>query len=365
MSYQPPKATRLKDVARLASVSTATVSRILNGNGPVSEDARSRVLRAVQELDYRPNWLARSLRGQRTNTIGLILPDIENPFFTSVVKGVERAAASRHWNVIFCNTDEEVGREEALVRTLVERKIDGLILCPAAGAHEYLVRYLERGLPMVTVNRVVRDLPLRAVTSDNYGGAYEGACHLLAKGLRPLALILGTPNLSTTQDRLAGCRRAAEKFGLGPEDLLLKVGYGRTSQGFEAALECLDANPRPQAIFAFNNLMAEAALMAIRQRQVRCPADVALMGFDDFRSAAALTPPLSVVEQDPVGMGTKAVEELARVIETGEPSQALTSIPTRLIIRASCGCTLTQKLGFGEHENLRGTMAPTECVRSR
>lgn len=365
MHHRPPKVTRLKDVARLAGVSTATVSRILNGNGPVSEEARSRVLRAVQELDYRPNWLARSLRGQRTNTIGLVLPDIENPFFTSVVKGVEHAAASRDWNVIFCNTDEDVGREEALVRTLVERRIDGLILCPAAGAHEYLVRYLQRTLPIVTVNRVLRDLPLRAVTSDNHGGAYEGARHLLAKGLRRLALILGTPHLSTTQDRLAGCRRAAEEFGLGPEDLRLTVGYGRTAQGFEAALECLDANPRPQAIFAFNNLMAEAALVAIRQRQVRCPDDVALMGFDDFRSAAALSPPLSVVEQDPVGMGAKAVEELARVMETGEPGHALISIPTRLIIRASCGCTMTQELGFGEHENLRGTIAPTQSVRSR
>ena len=185
---------------------------------------------------------------------------------------------------------------------------------------------------------------------------------LLAKGLRPLALILGTPNLSTTQDRLAGCRRAAEEFGLGPEDLLLKVGFGRTAQGYEAALECLDANPRPQAIFAFNNLMAEAALMAIHQRGVRCPADIALMGFDDFRSAAALTPPLSVVEQNPVQMGAKAVEELARVIETGEPSQALTSIPTRLVIRASCGCAMTQQWGHDASRSLRGKIEPAECV---
>ncbi len=353
MSRQAPRVSRLKDVARLAGVSTATVSRLLNGNGPVSQEARSRVLRAVQELDYRPNWLARSLRGQRTNTIGLILPDIENPFFTSVVKGVEHAATSRGWNVIFCNTDEDLGREEALVRTLVERRIDGLILCPAAGAHEYLVRYLEQRLPIVTVNRVIRDLPLRAVTSDNSGGAYEGACHLLAKGLRRLALILGTPHLSTTQDRLAGCRRAAEQFGLGPEELLLKTGYGRTAQGFEAALECLDATPRPQAIFAFNNLMAEAALVAIHQRQVHCPDEVALMGFDDFRSAAALSPPLSVVEQDPVGMGARAVEELARVMETGDLGPALISIPTRLILRASCGCTTTRDLGLGKPENLR------------
>ncbi len=338
MSPPPPRVSRLKDVARRAGVSTATVSRILNERGPASEEARGRVLRAAQELDYHPNWLARSLRGLRTNTIGLVLPDVENPFFTSLVKGVEQAASARGWNVIFCNTDEDIAREEALVRTLVERKIDGLVLCPAAGPHAYLARYLEHGLAVVAVNRALRDLPLSAVTSDNVGGAYEGMSHLLGKGLRRLALILGTPNLSTTQDRLAGCRRAAQEFGLGPEDLLVRIGYGRTAQGYEAALDCLDTNPRPQAIFAFNNLMAEAVLVAIRQRGIRCPEDIALLGFDDFRSAAALTPPLSVVEQHAVAMGAKAVEELARVIETGQPSRVISQIPTRLVIRASCGC---------------------------
>ncbi len=338
MFLQPPKVTRLREVAVRAGVSTATVSRVLNDHGPASEEARGRVLRAAQELDYRPNWLARSLRGRRTNTIGLVLPDIENPFFTSLVKGVEQAASARGWNVIFCNTDEDVRREEALVRTLVDRKIDGLVLCPSAGPHEYMARYLERRFPVVTVNRALRDLPLPAVTSDNSQGAYEATRHLLAKGLRRLALILGTPNLSTTEDRLAGCRRAAEEFGLAPEDLLLAVGHARTAQGFQAAQDCLNMSPRPEAIFAFNNLMAEAALMAIHRRGIRCPADIALIGFDDFRSAAALTPPLTVVEQNPAGIGTKAVEELTRVIVTGEATQALHLIPTRLIIRASCGC---------------------------
>ncbi len=340
MPSRPPKASRLHDVARLAGVSTATVSRILNNRGPASHDARTRVLHAARELDYYPNWLARSLRGRRTNTIGLVLPDIENPFFTSVVKGVEEAASARGWNVILCNTDENVRREEALVRVLVDRKIDGLLLCPTAGPHDYMARYLERRLPVVTVNRALRDLPFLAVTADNVRGAYEGTCHLLAKGLRRLALILGTPNLSTTQDRLAGCRRAAQEFDLASGDLLLAAGYGRMAQGYQAALDCLDASPRPHAIFAFNNLMAEAALMAIRQRGIHCPGDVALMGFDDFRSAAALSPPLSVVEQNPVGMGAKAVEELARVIETGESGQDVSLMPTRLVIRASCGCAV-------------------------
>ena len=338
MPARPHKVTRLKDVAVLACVSTATVSRVLNDHGPASEEARGRVLRAAQELDYRPNWLARSLRGRRTNTIGLVLPDIENPFFTSLVKGVEQAASAQGWNVIFCNTDEDIRREEALVRTLVDRKIDGLILCPTAGPHEYMARYMELRLPVVTVNRALRDFPLPAVTSDNFQGAYEATRHLLAKGLRRLALILGTPNLSTTEDRLAGCRRAVQEFGLAPEDLLLAVGHARTAQGFQAAQDCLDMSPLPQAIFAFNNLMAEAALMAIHRRGIRCPADIALIGFDDFRSAAALTPPLTVVEQNPAGIGTKAVEELTRVIVTGEATQALHLIPTRLIIRASCGC---------------------------
>ncbi len=338
MPARLPRVTRLKDVAERAGVSTATVSRVLNGQGPVSEDARTRVLTAARELDYHPNWLAQSLRGRRTNTIGLILPDIENPFFTSLIKGVEQAASDRGWNVILCNTDEDIRREEILVRTLVERRIDGLLLCPVAGSHDYLVQHLDRRLALVSVNRTLPGVPVPAVVADNEQGAYAAARHLLAKRFRPLALILGTPQLSTTEARLAGCRRAAAELGLGADGLHLTVGLGRMGQGYKAALECLDAKPRPRAILAFNNLMAEAALMAIHHRGLRCPEDVALIGFDDFRSAAAMTPPLTVVEQDPVGMGRQAVEVLAKVIAAHRPVAMTTTLPTRLLLRASCGC---------------------------
>lgn len=337
MTERFSKASRLKDVAARAGVSTATVSRVLNGLGPTSEEVRGRVFRAAKELDYHPNWLARSLRARRTNTIGLVLPDIENPFFTSLVKGAERAAGLRGWNLILCNSDEDVMREEALVRTLAEGKIDGLLLCPAAGPHAYLSRY-DGHLPIVAVNRVLADVSVPSVTADNQAGAYQAARHLLAKGLRPLALLLGTPQLSTTEARLAGCRRAAAECGVPPEELWLKVGYGRTVQAYKAAAECLEETPRPRAIFAFNNLMAEAALLAIHDRGLRCPEDVALIGFDDFRSAAAMTPPLTVVEQDPVGMGEKAVEVLGDVVASGAPAVANTVLPTRLVLRASCGC---------------------------
>jgi len=337
MPDSSPKAIRLTDVAERAGVSTATVSRVLNGLGPTSEDVRARVLRAAKELDYHPNWLARSLRARRTNTVGLVLPDIENPFFTALVKGAERAAGTRGWNLILCNSDEDLGREEALVRTLAERKIDGLLLCPAVGPHGFLARY-QGHLPIVAVNRMIPDASVPTVTADNHQGAYAAASHLLAKGLRPLALLLGTPNLSTTEARLAGCRRAAAEFDVPSEDLRLKVGYGRTREGYKAAAECLEETPRPRAIFAFNNLMAEAALLAIHDRGLRCPEDVALIGFDDFRSAAAMTPPLTVVEQDPVGMGEKAVEVLGDVVASGEAAVCNTVLPARLLLRASCGC---------------------------
>jgi LacI family transcriptional regulator len=328
---------RLRDVARLAGVSTATVSRVLNECGPTSEAVRGKVLRAARELDYHPNGLARGLRSRRTDTIGLVVPDIQNPFFTSLITGVEHEAASRGWNVILGNTDEDLQREESLVRTLVERKIDGLVLCPVGGPHDYLVRYLERGLPVVAVNREVPGLAVPAVTADNRLGAYEAARHLLAKGFQPLALILGSPGLSTTESRLAGCRQAVAECGLDEGALFVRVGHGRTTAGHKAALECLEARPRPRAILAFNNLMAEAALMAIHMVRVRCPEEVALVGFDDFRSAAALTPSLTVVDQDPTGMGAQAVEALARVIR-GETLPEQTLLTPRLLLRASCGC---------------------------
>jgi LacI family transcriptional regulator len=183
------------------------------------------------------------------------------------------------------------------------------------------------------------------VAADNQRGAYEAARHLLEKGLRPLTLLLGTPNLSTTEARLAGCRRAAVECGVPLAELCLKVGYGRTAEGYKVAGECLEEAPPPRAIFAFNNLMAEAALLAIHDRGLRCPEDVALIGFDDFRSASAMTPPLTVVEQDPAGMGERAVEVLGDVIELGKPPVMNTVLPTRLLLRASCGCRAGAALG--------------------
>jgi LacI family transcriptional regulator len=314
----------------------------------MTEATRERVLQAAKDLDYHPNWLARGLRRLRTDTIGLIVPDIENPFFTSVVKGVERAAAARGWNVVLGNTDEDHDREERLVRAMVERKIDGLILSPAMGPHDHLARCVERRFPMVMVNRVIDELPIPAVAANNCQGAYEATRHLLQSGAVPLGVIVGTPGLSTTESRLAGCRQAAAECGVRDADLVIGIGYGRMAQGYTAAQAFLGQTPRPRGIFAFNNLMAEAALMAIHDRGLSCPEDVALIGFDDFRSAAALSPALTMVDQQPVEMGKAALEELARRIETGCLDRSLTLIPTRLMIRASCGCQWQQSRRAGE-----------------
>jgi LacI family transcriptional regulator len=338
MAPRTPRIPRLTDVAGRARVSIATVSRVLSGHGPASPEVRARVLKAARALDYRPNRLASGLRSRRSDTIGLVLPDIENPFFTALFRGVEQAAAARGWNVILGNSDEDLTREEAVVRTLAERQIDGLILSPVGGSHAYLKRYLALGLPIVSVNRAMPDVLVPTVVSDNEQGASEAVRHLLEKGYRPLGLILGTPGLSTTESKLAACRRVALEFGLAEDALIMRVGFGRTVEGYKAARECLECAPRPRAIFAFNNLMAESALMAIHDRGLVCPADVALIGFDDFRSAAALSPALTVVEQDPVGMGARAVEELSAAVETGTMRASCTLLPTRLLIRGSCGC---------------------------
>lgn len=337
MAPRQTRPSRLEDVARAAGVSTATVSRALNGAGPMTAETRARVVRTARELDYHPNWLARGLRRLRTDTIGLILPDIQNPFFTSLVKGVERAASERGWNVVLGNTDEEHGREEQLVRVLVERKIDGLLLCATSGPTAYLARYVTQQLPMVAVNRLIEEPPLPSVATDSYQGACEAVRHLLGKGYRPLGLILGTPGLSTTEAKLAASRQVAREFGLAETELVLRIGYGRTAEGYKAARELLECEPPARAIFAFNNLMAESALMAIHDLGLDCPADVALVGFDDFRSAAALSPALTVVEQYPEGMGAKAVEVLAELIEAGRFTPLHTLLPTRLLIRESCG----------------------------
>jgi DNA-binding LacI/PurR family transcriptional regulator len=255
--------TRIRDIAERAGVSITTVSHVLNKSRFVHPDTEKRVLEAVEVLRYQPNMLARSLRRRQTNTIGLLVSDIENPYFTEVAYAVETTAYQRGYNMILCNTDEDLAKEIRYVDVLFAKQIDGLILAPAPGDHAFLNRYLDQGERVVLVNRCIPDFPGPAVVCDDEEAMYRLATLLLEGGQRRVGAILGLEQVSTTADRLRGLRRALEQHGQSLKDAWLFDGRARQAGGYRAAQELIQMADPPCCVIAFNSVMLNGFLLGL------------------------------------------------------------------------------------------------------
>ncbi|HEV7216127.1 MAG TPA: LacI family DNA-binding transcriptional regulator [Chloroflexota bacterium] len=330
------RAFSIHDVAERAGVSAATVSHVLNATRFVSQTTRSRVLTAIDELGYIPSAAARSLRSRRTRTLAFVVSDIENPFFTEVVRAAERRAAEAGYTAVLGNTDEELDRERAIVRTLLEQRVDGVLLAPVSGTSEqqHLRQLQERGVPLVLLNRRLPALSAPTVTADNATGSYELTRYALQQGHRRIGVIHGRLDTSTTQERLAGYRRALAEANVEQDDNLLVLGGSKEERACQAAQQLLTQRPRPTCLYAFNNLMTEGMLLAVREAGLACPEEVSLIGFDDFRAARTVTPALTVVAQPTYEIGRTATEFLLRLLDGEAVADA--QLPTRLIVRESC-----------------------------
>lgn len=327
-----------RDVARRAGVSTSTVSHVVNATRPVSPELRARVVEAMRELGYEPNGVARSLKIKRSQTVGLIISDIANPFFTAVVRGVEDVAQARGYMLIVGNSDEDPGKEEAYLRLLAARRVDGLILAPAGEPHPYLDRLVKDGFPLVFLDRDVAELPVPAVLLDSVVAAEAAVRHLLDLGHRRIGMIAGRPRISSTNDRIDGYRNALARAGIPFEPDLVVSGGSRTEGGAAAAATLLDLSPRPTALFIANNLMTIGAVGAVQARGLSIPGDVAVVGFDDFSWASVFRPRLTTVAQPTYELGKVAADLLVHRIEQGdtEPPPRVV-LPGQLIVRDSCG----------------------------
>jgi LacI family transcriptional regulator len=326
----------LHDVARVASVSIATVSATLNQTAYVSPALQERVRKAVTEVGYHPDAIARSLKTRTTKTLGLIISDISNPFFTSVIRGIEDVANARGYTLVLCNTDERLEKEQAYVQLLRSRRVDGVIMAPVGGAEDYIDFESAVGAPVVFIDRRV---PARAdvVVVDNAHGAREVIRYLLDLGHRRIGVITGLPKISTSEERLAGYQDALREAGLSADPALRKVGDSRLEGGYQAAQELIAMASRPTAIFATNNLMAIGLMRAVAERGLRCPNDISVACFDDFEWASVFHPRLTTVAQPTYEMGSKAAEFLLARL-TGPPiddTQECVLTPT-LVIRDSC-----------------------------
>lgn len=307
----------MKDVAQRARVSVSTVSHVLNGTRKVSEGTRGDVLAAVEELSYRPNLLAKGLKTRRTYTIGLLIPDIQNSFFTLVVRGVEDEALSRGYHLFLCNTDEDPGREDEYITELAKKRVDGLMVAPSARRESHVGRLLDEGVPFVFVDRDVEGMDADVVSVDNRAGMRLIAEHLVGLGHRRIAMISGPLDKASGYERHLGLREALADLGVDLEDSLVRFGDFRTSSGREGARELLSLPSPPTALVTANNQMTLGALLTINEMGLGVPGDVSVVGFDDPEWAPLTGPPLTTLAQPTYEMGVKAAELLLDKIEGG------------------------------------------------
>jgi LacI family transcriptional regulator len=330
--------TTIKEVAQLAGVSTATVSRVFNKTGSVEEQTRARVQTAAEELRYVPNPIGRSLSRQRTEVIGLLLPDLFGEFFSEVIRGADETA-QRHGYHLLLSSSHSSRQEIAAALKTMHGRVDALVIMSPHIDAQTLNANLPHNHPVILLNCQVDDTSFDSLNIDNYHGAYDMVGHLIDHGHRRIAIITGTPNNLDAEERLRGYRDAMAQAGCPPEDCLIVQGTFSEASGFEGARSLLSLNPRPTAVFASNDTMAIGALSALREAGVDIPGDMALAGFDDIPVDQYLTPSLTSVRVGVYNLGVLAIERaLDAQRQRGEHRRCQQILATTLAIRESCGC---------------------------
>jgi len=322
----------VRDVAIRAGVSTKTVSRVLNAEPGVSAATSARINAVIKELGFRRNDMARLLRmGQATRTVGLVIEDVGNPFFSGIARAVERAARQRGCLVIAGSSDEDPATERELIRSLLERRVDGLLIAPTGDDHRFLVPELELGMPVVFLDRPPGRLDADVVLLDNVRGAYEATAHLIAHGHRRIAMVGDDPQIFTVPERLHGYTKALAEHGIAADPELVCLGNHDTRAAEAVTARLLTGACPPTAVFAGNNRIATGALRAIHRHGGR----TALVGFDDLELAEIFATPLTVVSHDPGRMGEEAARLLWRRLDGGGGPPVRVVLPTELIARGS------------------------------
>jgi LacI family transcriptional regulator len=321
------------DVARLAGVSLKTVSRVVNHEAGVRPQTEARVRGAVEALGYRANDIARNLRrGRPSATIGLVIEDVRNPFYSAVARAVEQVARDHGYVVVIANSDEDAAAERKAAASLLERRVGGLLIVPAGRDHAYLRNEVRLGTPVVFVDRPADSIAADEVLLDNAGGARQAAEHLLTRGHRRIAVVADSPDIVTIAERLSGYRRTVEAAGLLVDETLIRTGLHDVRDAEAATVDLLGLPDPPTAIFATNNRGCVGALRALHARSAE-RSRPALVGFDDFELADLLQ--VTVVRHDPHEMGRQAADLLfARLSGDESPPQRIV-LPTELVVRAS------------------------------
>ena len=312
----------IHDVARDAGVSVTTVSHVLNQTRFVSEPVRARVQAAVQQLHYIPSALARSLKNNRTHTIGMIIPNSSNPYFAEIIRGIEDTCFAAGFNVILCNSDDDPTKQGKYIRVRAEKQVDGLIVLSSGGDDELGEQLRQANMPQVLVDREVDSSNADLVEVNHDGGGWLATRHLLQLGHSRIACITGPLGLSSAAQRLRGFRRAMADANLAVQEKWVCKSDFTAAGGHAAMQKLLVAGPRPSAVFACNDLMAFGAVSAANAANLVLPRDLSVIGFDDIALAAYCSPPLCTVAQPKHRMGAVAVQLLlARIADPARPPQ--------------------------------------------
>jgi len=333
-------AATIKDVAREAKVSVASVSRAMNGGSGVTAATSLRIREAADRLQYIPHAAARMLITRRTNTIGALLPDLYGEFFSELIRGIDLAARARGLHLLVSSSHDGVAEAATAVRSM-QGRVDGLLILSERVDAAFLRANLPKDLPVVLLNSPVKSTAHDVLNVDNYAGAYAMVKHLIKAGHRSVAFISGPAGNFDSKQRLKGYRAAMAKYA--PEAQLTTIaGDFNEESGYQAGLQLKAMAHRPAAVFAANDMMAVGCLAAFKEAGLRVPQDIAVAGFDDIPIARYVSPPLTTVRVRIVDLGRRALEQLADLLESSDPSPASArTLGCEIVVRESCGTNVT------------------------
>ena len=325
----------MKDIAEIVGVSESTVSRAINNKPGVGQKTRQKILKVAKERNFQPNRVAQNLAKQKTNVIGLLLPDISSLFYSDAARGVQDYAAKQGYQVIVCNTDKEMEEELNYINWLKSTQVAGMIFLGGGLVNSEIIKLGLTDYPLVLANRLVEEVPLPSVLIDDTSGSFKATNHLLEKGYSRIGLLLGPKNSWLSQNRLQGYKEALQKKNIEYDpDLVLNKSWSRKG-GYQGFLDLMDLDESPRAIFAANDLMAVGVVEAIKLGGYFIPQDIAVVGFDDTIVTSVIDPPLTTVKRPMYELGVNAAKKLFALIKEEDSGQEIEILDSELVIRES------------------------------
>jgi LacI family transcriptional regulator len=333
-SYNP---VTIKDIAKQLNLSFSTVSRALRGHPDVNAETKKKVLELAEKLNYEKNPLALSLRNQKTNSIGVIIPEIANPFFSSIISGIQHVAYDAGFNVMICLSDEDISREISNLKHLLRYRVDGLIASVSIETNhfEHFEQALNKQVPMVFIDRVWDNPSVSRVLVDDWEGAYTITQHLIEMGYKKIAHIAGPTNLMVTQNRLEGFRKAMLDYQLSVPEQFITFGGFTQEYGLEAMKRLLDLQDRPEAVFCVNDRTAIGAMLCLKEKFIKIPDEMAVAGFTNSPFSTIIEPSLTTMAQPAFEMGQIATEMMLKYLQNDLYEPEVKVLKTKLIIRNS------------------------------